>query len=104
MKGWVVQRPKADAIEGAAEPSRARSGEPTTDGVGVMEACLNEGATEGAMEPWRWRSHSLSFARTSMFSNGAACASLTQSRVPSTRSSKKKDDAARRDAYFTARA
>jgi hypothetical protein len=55
--------------------------------------------TERATEAWRWRSQSLSLARISMSAYGAACATLTQSRVESTRSSKKNDEAARRDAW-----
>ena len=54
----------ADAIEGAAEPCRLDG---PTDG-----ACDIRGkpfVDEEAMEPWRWRSQSLSFARTSIFEN-----------------------------------
>lgn len=92
-----IYNPNAEAIEGATEPCRVRVGDATTDGV--MEPCLTEGAMDGATDPCRWRSHNLSFARTSMFSNGAGCSSLTQSRVPRTSNSKKNDEAARRDAF-----
>jgi hypothetical protein len=72
------------ASEGGADPSRE----------GAMEL-----KREGAMKPCRCCSHNLSLARISMFSKEASCESLTQSRVPRTSSSKKKDAAARREAY-----
>lgn len=76
-----------------------RTGLPTSDGA---TDSLWDGATElkreGATDPCRCCSHNLSLARISMFSKEASCESLTQSRVPRTSNSKKKDAAARRDA------
>ena len=63
----------------------------------------SEVATDGATDACRsWRilcSHSLSLALISIFSNGSDWESLMQSRVPRTSSSKKNEEAARRDAY-----
>lgn len=88
----IIQSPKAEAMEGATEPCLL--GDAAAEGA--TEDGRKPDITEAATDPCRCRSHNLSFARTSMFSKGAACDSFTQSRVPRTSSSKKNDDAARR--------
>ena len=64
----ITHRPNADAIEGATEPCLL--GDAAAEGA--TEDGRKPDTTEGATEPCRCRSHNLSFARTSMFSNGAA--------------------------------